>query len=333
MATVALIPAYEPDEKLVKLAAELQGHYFDVLIINDGSGPEYDDIFERCREYATVEGYSENRGKGAALKYGMNVIRNSYPDTKHFITADADGQHSIHDICKVRDELIAEKDFVLSVRRLRRDAPLKSRIGNGITKFLLTIANAHYLPDNQSGLRGFSTRHLDWMLEVPGDKYDYELNVIMLAEKQAIKITRLPIEAIYFDNNSGSHFKPVADTLKLYKIYAKTNVFLIIAWLINIALVTASTIVWGYSYFQYVIIATWAVYALLCFVVERYTIFRHIHYTPGARRLIISIFKFTVYGLFCWGTSFSFIPFIVAYLFIAIAVAFGEYYMLKVAYD
>ena len=313
MATVVLIPAYEPDGKLVSLAEELHDHYFDVLIVNDGSGSEYDSVFKKCRAFATVTGYPENRGKGGALKFGMSYIRENMPDARGFITADADGQHSVHDICRVRDEMIAGRDFVLSVRKLRRDAPLKSRIGNGITKFLLTIANAHYLPDNQSGLRGFSRDHLDWMLNVPGEKYDFELNVIMLAEKQALPITRLPIEAIYFDNNSGSHFRPLSDTLKLYRIYLKTNFFLLLSWIINAAIVSVATGVWGYRYFQFVLAACWVIYALLNFVAERYIMFRNIKYTPGARRLIISIFKFTVYGMFCWGTSFTFIPFAFIY--------------------
>ena len=35
---IALIPAYEPDEKLKKLADELAERGFDIVVVDDGSG-------------------------------------------------------------------------------------------------------------------------------------------------------------------------------------------------------------------------------------------------------------------------------------------------------
>ncbi len=334
MATAILIPAYEPDEKLIKLVKELKEKNFEILIVDDGSGEKYSDIFAACEPFAKVIGYSLNAGKGVALKYGMNYIKDKMSECDSFITADSDGQHSVADILRTRDELSIGKDFVLSVRTLRKDAPLKSRIGNDISRFLYAVANAHYLPDNQSGLRGFAVKHIDWMTQVKGEKYDYEMNVLLLAEKQGIKVTRLPIEAIYFDNNAGTHFKPLEDTFKIYGRFFETYMFSIISFIITLGLTIVCTCLWGYRFMFPCLYIGWGINALLGQVVERYTIFKNIKYTPGVRRLVFSIFRYSLYSVLCLAMRpMGFIPFWAAFLIAALITSFGEYYVLKIAYD
>lgn len=333
MAIIALIPAYDPDMKLIELVDQLKKNAFEIVIVNDGSGPEYAGIFEKCSENAHVIGYESNSGKGYALKFGMTYILQNCPESEGFITADADGQHSVKDICRVRDELLGGAEFVITVRNLHRKAPFLSRIGNGMSRFMFAIANARYLPDNQSGLRGFSGRHIEWMLKVAGFKYDYELNVLLVAEKQGIKLTKIPIETIYFDNNSGSHFKPVKDTLRIYRTYFQTNIFVVISCAIEFVLVLLSTIFFGYRYFAFVIMICFGIHYLLCMVVERFTLFRWVRYRPGFRRLVIAIIKYTVNTLFCFAASFLRIPFIAAFVIAALIIAVGEFYALKATYD
>lgn len=334
MATVALIPAFDPDRKLIGLVKELRSRLFDIIIINDGSSSESSGIFDECREYATVIGYDRNVGKGNALKYGMQYISEHLPDAEYFLTADADGQHSVRDICRIRDELVSGAEFVVSVRNLKgRSIPFFSRLGNGFSRFMFTIANARFLPDNQSGLRGFHTKHIEWLIRVDGDKYDYELNVILFAEKQGIKITRLPIETIYFDNNSGSHFRPFHDTALIYLRYFQTNVFALISVIIELVMVILATVFWDYKWMPFVVVAAWGVHTIMCMVIERYTLFRWIRYTPGVRRLVISIFKYFVIFLMCLLGQLIGIPFAASYLVGFAVVTVGEYYMLKVTYD
>ncbi len=334
MSTCILIPAYEPDEKLVSLVGELHERGFRIIVVNDGSNAGYQKIFDKCKPYAAVIGYGINRGKGYALKYGMRYIRDNCPDITGFVTADSDGQHSVKDISAMSDRLSGGEEFIISVRSLRPGrAPVLSRIGNGLSRFMFALANARYLPDNQSGLRGFSVRHIDWMLNVEGDKYDYELNILLIAEKQNIKVTKLTIETIYFDNNSGTHFKPLTDTLRIYKTYFKTNFFTLISLMSDLTVVILATIFLGYAFFPLFILFNCWVHISMCIVVERYTLFRRIRYTPGSRRLVLCIFKYFIYGLICLAGFFFHIPFIAAYIAALIIVAFGEYYLLKVTYD
>ena len=52
---IALIPAYEPDVKILGLTDELREKGFDIVVVDDGSGPEYERIFGELAEAASEE--------------------------------------------------------------------------------------------------------------------------------------------------------------------------------------------------------------------------------------------------------------------------------------
>lgn len=214
---VVLIPAYEPDAQLIRVVDELFDRGFKIVVVNDGSGDQYDSIFAAVSQKADVVAYDKNRGKGAALKAGMVYIRDELPACNYFITCDADGQHLPCDVDRVRKSLYAGNDFVLTVRQRKGKIPLRSRFGNDLSRVVYTLLTDRYLPDNQSGLRGFTRKNLDWLISVPKNNYDYEMNVLYYAAKMGVKIKTLPIDAIYIQDNASSHFRPVADTVRIYK--------------------------------------------------------------------------------------------------------------------
>ena len=71
---VAVIPAYEPGVTLLSIAQEIRKKKMELIIVDDGSGCEYDDLFHRLREFAHVIRYPENRGKGHALKTAFSYL-------------------------------------------------------------------------------------------------------------------------------------------------------------------------------------------------------------------------------------------------------------------
>ena len=77
--TIILIPSYEPDNKLVNLVKEIRKKTdsLDIIIVDDGSGTKYKNIFNQCDKYAKVLSYDMNQGKGFALKYGLEYIKNN----------------------------------------------------------------------------------------------------------------------------------------------------------------------------------------------------------------------------------------------------------------
>ena len=207
-----LIPAYKPDNNMLTLLEALLKEGFSILVVNDGTGSEYDEIFEKAKQYATVVGYQNNKGKGFALKYGFEHLASLSNKPFGIVTADSDGQHSVADICKVAKLLIDNNSIVIGERDLS-NAPVKSKIGNIMSQVVYTIVTGKYLADNQAGLRGFPIRYIDRLVATAGKRYEYEMNVVTNAAKRNRRIIETDIETIYIENNRGSNFRPFRDTL------------------------------------------------------------------------------------------------------------------------
>ena len=302
---LVLIPAYEPDQQLVRLTEKLHSHGLQVLVVDDGSGEGYRDIFARCEKYATVIALERNSGKGAALKAGMKYIQEHMPQCRHFITCDADGQHRVEDVLRVREQLQKGEKFVLTVRQWRKDIPLRSRIGNKLSRFVYALLSNRYLPDNQSGLRGFSRVHIDWLMQIKPNKYDYEMNVLYYAAKKNIRIATVPIEAIYIGNNESSHFNPIADTVRIYKSLFALAGGSFLGFLVSEIMVLAVSLILGYHQLLLTMPAVAAVSYLVTVVLNRYVYFRSTACHDYVSTLIYKIILYILYTLGCLLVMFA----------------------------
>jgi glycosyltransferase involved in cell wall biosynthesis len=215
-----LIPAYNPDSKLSEFVAQLLDRGFGaILVVNDGSDARWEGMFQEIAATpgCTVILHAVNLGKGRALKSGLNHFLLHYPDFVGIVTADADGQHSPDDAVSVARQLASNpKHLILGVRRFDKGMPLRSRLGNVITRWLFTLLIGKRISDTQSGLRGLSRNFCVRGLHVDGEHYEYEMNVLIAARTQARGIMEQPIETIYIGGNESSHFNPLIDSLKIY---------------------------------------------------------------------------------------------------------------------
>ena len=217
MRKIVLIPSYEPDEKLVKIINELSNTNYDLIVVDDGSGVNYKPIFDKIKGKCKFISYSENHGKGYALKTGFKYIKENYNEYV-LVTMDSDGQHTINDAAKLLE--YAEKNkmvLVTGMRKRDKKVPLRSRLGNGITRFLYKKITNLDVYDTQTGLRAFSNELMDFMMGIYGDRFDYEMNVLLECAKNGIEIKELQIKTIYIENNKSTHFKTVSDSYKVYK--------------------------------------------------------------------------------------------------------------------
>lgn len=215
--TVVLIPAYKPDGKLIETLTKLAERQFLLMVVDDGSGSDYDSIFIEAAKYARVIRYAVNRGKGGALKQGFRCIRKCFASASYVITADADGQHKPEDIAKISDYLHENGGFVIGSRAFVGEVPLRSRFGNTVTRGVYHLVSGVKVQDTQTGLRGFERSLLNWLLTIPGDRYEYEMNMLMSAARDHIAIGEVPIETVYEGKNESSHFRPLHDSVKIYK--------------------------------------------------------------------------------------------------------------------
>ncbi|PVU81986.1 dolichyl-phosphate beta-D-mannosyltransferase [Cellulomonas sp. WB94] len=214
---IILIPAYEPDERLVRLVASIRAASpAHVVIVDDGSGTAYRHVFDAARALGcTVIGYATNRGKGHALKEGFRHVALHHPG-EDVVCADCDGQHTVVDILRVADRLHGACDaMVLGERRFTGAVPARSRFGNAATGVLVRMATHLPVQDTQTGLRGYPASMLDWLQTVDGDRFEYELNLLLRAGGAGYDVEGVGIETIYLDGNLSSHFRPVVDSVRV----------------------------------------------------------------------------------------------------------------------
>lgn len=216
MKYVILIPAYEPDDKLISLLKSIPKNV-DVVIVDDGSGDNYKDLFNSAKAYAHIISYKENMGKGYALKKGIKYINENYHNYV-IVTMDCDGQHHIDDAIRLCDYAKEHQDtLILGKRKWDKETPLRSRIENTITRFVFKMHTGLKIYDTQTGLRAFTYKLTDYMLANNGNRYEYEMNVLLNLRQNKIKYHEISIKTIYINKNETSHFNAFKDSYLIYK--------------------------------------------------------------------------------------------------------------------
>ena len=266
-----LIPAYQPDARLPRLILEL--HRADpsskIVVVDDGSGQKFSDIFEASATAgAHVISYENNRGKGYALREGFTWIRDVAGDSREcVVTADADGQHTLNDIFRVGRTCTDTGKSVLGVREFVGHVPARSRIGNTATSALFWLATGWKLKDTQTGLRAFPVALLPALLEVQGDRYEYELRVLLHLAKFRHPVSQIPIETIYEAGNPTSHFRPLQDSARIWAPLLKFAASSGVATVIDYVLVLVLNALTGALFFP--VIAARLVSASVNFAMNR----------------------------------------------------------------
>ena len=230
-----VIPAYEPDEKLTAVVEELYNETdCKLIVVNDGSGEDKRAVFESIKGRAVLLEHEHNRGKGAALKTAFAYIKENVSGSYGVITADADGQHKTADIMRIADALEVHPDrLIMGCRKFTGDIPFRSRFGNNMTRAVFRFAAGVGVSDTQTGLRGFSGKLTDFMLGLSGERYEFEMNMLLEAAREGIAFFEVPIETVYINDNKSSHFKPVRDSLRIYRDIIKFSCSSLLSFLVD----------------------------------------------------------------------------------------------------
>jgi glycosyltransferase involved in cell wall biosynthesis len=219
MSVIVLIPAYNPDEKLLRLIEALVAEGFgNILVVNDGSAPQTLPIFERLSEFpqCTVLTHAVNLGKGRTIKTGLNHIYLAHPAAAGVVTVDADGQHLAPDVAKVVAAFRKRPDaMVIGARRFGKGTPLRSLVGNILSRYLFRFVIGTKVSDTQSGLRCFPRALLPQLLRLEGERYEYETNML-IATHGSTAVLDEEITTVYLEGNRASHFDPIFDSMKIY---------------------------------------------------------------------------------------------------------------------
>ena len=215
---IVLVPAYQPGPHLLDLVVELGAAApgVPVVVVDDGSSPAAAPVLAEVAALGcTVLRHEVNRGKGVALKTGFRHIAREHPG-QDVVCADADGQHSVTDILSVAGHVRDTGRMVLGVRHFATGVPLRSRFGNTVTQVLFRAVTGRPVRDTQTGLRAFPAGLLDWLLSVPGERFEYEMNVLLAAARAGHPMDEVVITTTYLEDNASSHFGALSDSARIY---------------------------------------------------------------------------------------------------------------------
>lgn len=217
-----IVPSLDPDERLAQTVLSLQNVGFcDILLVDDGSKSENKPFFP-SGDGITCLTHPVNRGKGAAIKTALEFVMRERPNTRGVVTVDGDGQHAAEDARAVCDKMLESGAFVLGVRNFSLpQVPTKSRVGNRVSAALVKLLCGYPISDTQTGLRAIPASLLAPMAKVRGDRFEYETNVLLELKNMRAAYAEVPIETVYHDENRGSHYRPLADSLRIASILLK----------------------------------------------------------------------------------------------------------------
>ncbi|AMB95001.1 glycosyltransferase family 2 protein [Aerococcus urinae] len=218
-----IIPAYKPTQDLVPYVDQLlQAGVPQVVVVNDGSPEDCQAIFDQVAERDRVDVLTHliNRGKGTALKTAFDFELKHGQDYKGFVTADADGQHTVKDVLNIGKALVDHPDvsFVLGKRDFDQDqVPFLSRLGNKTTTRLFDWLFGYWITDTQTGLRGINAKELLWLIDLPGSKFEYEMNMLIVMAKRELPYLEETIETVYEEDRT-THYHPFRDSWRIAKV-------------------------------------------------------------------------------------------------------------------
>lgn len=222
--SIIIIPSLDPDESLINFVDNLKKEGFlKIILVNDGSHPSKSQIFSSLRDNASCDLliHAKNMGKGRALKNAFNHYLVHYAQNHNgVITVDADGQHSIEDIIKVDDVLSQDpSSLILGCRDFDNDSvPWKSSFGNKLTRIIMKYLIGLSVTDTQTGLRGIPNSLLANYLDLFGERFEYETSMLIDATQRHTSIQEITIQTIYLDDNRATHFHPLLDSVRIYRL-------------------------------------------------------------------------------------------------------------------
>ena len=218
-----VLPSLDPDDKLIAVVDGLLEYGFsDIILVNDGSKPEnlhyFTDLAAQHPEI-TLLTHEVNKGKGAALKNAFRFFLQNRPEGVGVVTVDGDNQHHPEDTRACCEHMLETGHVTLGCRDFSLpEVPSRSRFGNRTTSAIFKIFVGMTISDTQTGLRAIPREVLEQLVDVYGDRFEYETNMLLAFKTKGIPFDEVKIRPVYIEENKSSHFRVIHDSWRIYKL-------------------------------------------------------------------------------------------------------------------
>ena len=211
---VVLIPTYNNAGTIAKVISDVKEFTTDVIVVNDGSTDETSNILSSINDIKIIE-YTQNKGKGYALKLGLQkAFEWGY---RYAITIDSDGQHYADDIPVFIEKIEEVPDSLLIGSRnlTAENMPSKNTFANKFSNFWYKVETGKVLSDTQSGYRLYPLEKLQ-KIHFITRRYEFEVEIIVRAAWRGINVENIPIKVYYPPiGERVSHFRPLQDFTRI----------------------------------------------------------------------------------------------------------------------
>ena len=218
-----VLPSLDPDEKLIAVVDGLLEYGFShIILVNDGSKQEnlhyFTELAEKHPEITLLH-HEVNKGKGAALKNAFRWFLENRPDGFGVVTVDGDNQHHPEDTRNCCLRMMETGHAILGCRDFdQEDVPARSSFGNKTTSAIFKIFVGMTISDTQTGLRALPRPVVEKLVDVYGDRFEYETNMLLAFKTMGIAYEDEKIRTVYIEENKSSHFRVIHDSWRIYKL-------------------------------------------------------------------------------------------------------------------
>lgn len=210
-----LIPTYNNATTIVDVLTSVLEYSSYVIVVNDGSTDATSEKLIRFGNKIQIIEYEKNKGKGYALRRGMEHARLLGFD--YVITMDSDGQHFAQDIPAFVQSIEANCGALIVGSRSfsHENMPAKNTFANKFSNFWFTVQTLQKVPDTQTGFRAYPIFRLG-KNRSPLCRYEEELFLLVRAAWKGIPIVSIPVQVYYAPQGERvSHFRPFQDFARI----------------------------------------------------------------------------------------------------------------------
>lgn len=212
MTLCTIIPTYNNARTVADIVSRTLAVCNNVIVVNDGSTDDTLAVLEPYKDKIHLITYSRNRGKGHALRLGLEAARKAGHD--YAATIDSDGQHSPEEIPLLMAAATDDNTLVVGSRNLQADGmPAGNTFANRFSNFWFRLQTGISLPDTQTGFRLYPLRYLP-SLGLLTSRYESELELLVFSAWRGVKLVPVGISVSYPDDRV-THFRPFQDFFRI----------------------------------------------------------------------------------------------------------------------
>jgi glycosyltransferase involved in cell wall biosynthesis len=215
-----VVPVYNDAGTVRAVVRECRGLLDNVVVVDDGSTDA--DLRELLSGLdVSLVSHDRNRGKGAAIRTGIEFVRSR--GGKIALTIDADGQLFPSDLHSFLPHLTSpEPALVIGARRFRGTrAPRSSRFGRQFGNFWLWVESGAWIEDCQSGFRAYPVDYVS-QIRCVGSRFDFEAEILARAVWAGLPLRSVPVDVHYPEPHLRvSRFRPIVDNLRLTVMHTR----------------------------------------------------------------------------------------------------------------